>query len=124
MMNNRDQCCTSPPNSPVNLGTSRKYSTCGASFSACDSPPADVDNTCTVGSLGGSLMGRTVACFRGSILFFLEYHGDRQANLLVAKVNWALQENSSKTSQLQLKPEDTTNITASFFVFKCKFKEN
>ncbi|KAK6109023.1 hypothetical protein QQG55_34340 [Brugia pahangi] len=57
MMNNRDQCCTSPPNSPVNLGTSHKYSACGASFSACDSPLGDIDNLYTVGSLSGSLMG-------------------------------------------------------------------
>ncbi|KAL3986279.1 hypothetical protein ACH3XW_42075 [Acanthocheilonema viteae] len=57
MMNNRDQCCTSPPNSPVNLETFHKYSTCGTSFSACDSPLGDIDNTCTIGSLNGSLMG-------------------------------------------------------------------
>ncbi|KAM3716652.1 GSK3B-interacting protein [Dirofilaria immitis] len=57
MMNNRDQCCTSPPNSPVNLGTTHKYSICGTSFSACDSPSGDVDNTYILGSLNGSLMG-------------------------------------------------------------------
>ncbi|VDK79759.1 unnamed protein product [Onchocerca ochengi] len=57
MMNNRDQCCTSPPNSPVNLRASQKYSFCGTSSSACESPSGDVDNMQILGSLNGSLMG-------------------------------------------------------------------
>uniref|UniRef100_A0A1I7W4K0 DUF727 domain-containing protein n=1 Tax=Loa loa TaxID=7209 RepID=A0A1I7W4K0_LOALO len=57
MIGNRDQCYTSPPNSPVNLGTYHKYSTCGTSFSACDSLSADIDNICAVDSLNGSLKG-------------------------------------------------------------------
>ncbi|VDK88142.1 unnamed protein product [Litomosoides sigmodontis] len=60
MMSNRDQCCTSPPNSPVNLGTLHTYPACGASLSACDSSLDDTDNTCTIGSLNGSLMGLVI----------------------------------------------------------------
>ncbi|VDN08151.1 unnamed protein product [Thelazia callipaeda] len=51
LISNRDQCCTSPPNSPI------RGSNHFMSSSASDIPLRDGDNSCVVNSMNGSLMG-------------------------------------------------------------------